>query len=57
MDFVSKIGFLPFSEEPLLITGRSIQRASSGEGRLHGRKRRWSYDFSKEIFTLWGIPC
>ena len=52
-----EIGILIFSEVPLSITGRSLQRASSGEERLHGRKGRWSNDFPKGIFTLWGIPC
>lgn len=40
-----KIGILIFSEVPLPITGRSLQRASSGNGRLHGRKGRWPYNF------------
>jgi len=52
-----EIGILIFSEVPLPITGRSLQRASSGEERLHGRNGRWSNDFPKGIFTLWGIPC
>ncbi len=46
-----KLELLLFSEGPLLIAGRSLQKASSEEGVYNGRKRKWSYDFSKEIFT------
>jgi hypothetical protein len=56
MDLFLEIGFLPFFEEHLLIMGRSLQRTSSGERRLYGRRKIYPYTFLKEIFSLLGAP-
>ena len=58
MGLYLKIGVLPFFEKPLVITrGEVFREYLLGRGVYNGRNGRCSCDFSKEIFTLWGISC